>query len=56
MRDKECIKHLIVVLQDKLKTIKECVKENEFIEALEELSTLKVNVKDLDKALNKCLQ
>lgn len=55
MPKKKSIKHLIVVLQDKLKTIKECVNENEFIEAYEELSTLKINLIDLDKEVNKCL-
>ena len=53
--NKKKIKHLIIVLKDKLKTIKECVNEYEFIEAVEELSTLRANVKDLDKELNKCL-
>ncbi len=53
--NKKKIKHLIIVLKDKLKTIEECVDENEFIEAYEELSTLKVNAIDLCKELNKCL-
>ena len=56
MRNRKCIKHLIVVLQDKLKTIEINVDNYEFIEALEELSSLKVNVNDLSKELNKCLK
>lgn len=52
---KKNIKHLIVVLQDKLATIKELVNDCEFVEADEELSSLRVNVKDLSKEINKCL-
>ena len=56
MRNKKILKHLIVVIKDKLTTMEQNVNNYEFLEAEEELSSLCVNMEDLHKELSKCLK